>query len=272
MTDQHIRAARFRALHTPGTPLVLVNAWDAASARIVEAAGAHAVATTSAGVAWSLGAPDGDVLARDLATALVRRVVDGVSVPVTADIEAGYGTTPDEVGTTVRAVLAAGAVGVNIEDGLADGTSALRDVAAQCARLAAARTAADEVGVALYVNARIDTFLRGLGGLAETVSRATAYLAAGADGIFVPGLLDPETIATLVAEVPAPVNILAGPGAPSVPELAKLGVARVSLGSSVAEAAYGVARRAAEEAFGDGTYHALADALDYGSINALMRR
>lgn len=271
MTDQHLHASRFRALHTPGTPLVLVNAWDVASARIVEAAGAHAVATTSAGVAWSLGAPDGDALARDLATALVRRVVDGVSVPVTADIEAGYGATPDEVGGTVRAVLAAGAVGVNIEDGLAD-APALRDVADQCARLAAARAAADEVGVPLYVNARIDTFLRGLGGPAETLSRADAYLAAGADGIFVPGLSDPETIAKLVGEIPAPVNVLAGPGSPSVAELATLGVARVSLGSSVAEAAYGVARRAAEEAYGTGTYQALADTLDYGTINALMSR
>ncbi|MFC6017079.1 isocitrate lyase/phosphoenolpyruvate mutase family protein [Plantactinospora solaniradicis] len=271
MTDQQSRADLFRSLHVPGTPVVLVNAWDAASARIVAAAGARAVATTSAGVAWSLGAPDGDVLGRDLATDVVGRIVGTVSVPVSADIEAGYGATPEQVAETVRAVLAVGAVGVNIEDAVAGDVPALRDVAEQSARLAAARSAADRAGVPLYVNARIDTFLRGLGGVAETVDRAAAYLAAGADGVFVPGLVDPDTIEKLVANIPAPVNILAGPGAPAVPELARLGVARVSLGSAVAEGAYAVAQRAADEAFGPGTYGALAGALDYGTINALLR-
>ncbi|GIG86855.1 isocitrate lyase/PEP mutase family protein [Plantactinospora endophytica] len=272
MSDQHSRAELFRSLHVPSAPIVLVNAWDAASARIVEDAGAHAVATTSAGVAWSLGAPDGDVLGRDLATELVGRVVGAVSVPVTADIESGFGSTPEQVAETVRAVLAAGAVGVNLEDAAPDGGPGLREVADQCARLAAARSAGAEVGVPVYVNARIDTFLRGAGGLPETLDRAAAFLEAGADGIFVPGVVDPETVAALVAGIPAPVNIMAGPGAPTVPELARLGVARVSLGSAVAEAAYAVVRRAAEEAFGPGGYGSLADALDYGTVNELMRR
>lgn len=272
MTDQHLNTKLFRSLHTSGQPLVLVNAWDAASARIAEAAGASAIATTSAGVAWSLGAPDGDALGRDLAVDLIARIVATVSVPVTADIESGYGATPDEVGTTVRRVLAAGAAGVNIEDALHTGQAALRDVDDQCARLAAARAAADDAGVPLYINARIDTYLRGVGGVDETVARATAYLAAGADGVFVPGVTDPETIAAVVAAVSAPVNVLAGPGAPSVPELAELGVARVSLGSSVAESAYAVVRRATEEALNAGTYTALTDAFDYGSLNTLMRR
>ncbi|WP_319460907.1 isocitrate lyase/phosphoenolpyruvate mutase family protein, partial [Micromonospora sp. RTP1Z1] len=147
----------------------------------------------------------------------------------------------------------------------------LREMADQCARLAAVREAAERAGVPLYVNARIDTFLRGVGGVDETVARAHAYLAAGADGIFVPGTVDPETVAALVAAIPAPLNVLAGPGAPAVPELARLGVARISLGSAVAEAAYAVARRAAEEAYGAGTYDALAGAFDYGALNALMR-
>jgi 2-methylisocitrate lyase-like PEP mutase family enzyme len=270
MTEQQTRAELFRSLHTAGEPFVLVNVWDVASARIVEAAGARAIATTSAGVAWSLGAPDGDALARDLAVELISRIVGAVSVPVTADIESGFGATPDLVGDTVRAVLAAGAVGVNIEDARHDGTPSLRDIDDQCARLCAARTAATEAGVPLFINARVDTYLRGLGGLAETVARASAYLAAGADGIFVPGVVDPDQVAVLVAKIAAPVNILAGPGAPSLPELAKLGVSRMSLGSSVAEAAYGVAQRVAEEAFGAGTYDALAGALDYGTVNALM--
>ncbi|QLQ40360.1 isocitrate lyase/PEP mutase family protein [Micromonospora robiginosa] len=271
MNEQQTLAQQFRSLHRPGEPLVLVNAWDAASARIVAAAGARAVATTSAGVAWSRGAPDGDALARDQAVDVIRLVAAAVRLPVTADIEAGYGDTPDEVAETVTAVLDAGAVGVNVEDARHDGNGPLRPVDDQCARLAAVRAAADRAGIPLYVNARVDTFLRGAGGVPETVARAEAYLAAGADGIFVPGTVDPETVAALVAAVPAPLNVLAGPGAPPIAELARLGVARVSLGSAVAEAAYAVARRAAAEAFGAGTYDALTDALDYGTINALMR-
>ncbi|MGK5739187.1 isocitrate lyase/PEP mutase family protein [Micromonospora sp. URMC 103] len=270
MTEQNIRAELFRSLHVPGTPLVLVNAWDAASARIVAAAGARAVATTSAGASWSLGTPDGDALGREAAVDLVRRVAAAVPVPVSADIESGYGATPAEVAATVRAVIEAGAVGVNIEDARHDAGSPLRDVADQSARIAAARAAADSAGVPLFVNARIDTFLSGVAGVDETVTRAVAYVAAGADGIFVPGVTDPATVRALVEGVPAPLNVLAGPGAPAVSDLAALGVARVSLGSAVAEAAYAVARRAADEAFGAGTYRALADAIDYGTLNTLM--
>ncbi|MCO1595821.1 isocitrate lyase/phosphoenolpyruvate mutase family protein [Micromonospora sp. RHAY321] len=271
MTDHQSRAELFRSLHIPGSPLVLVNAWDAASARVVAAAGASAVATTSAGVAWSLGSPDGDALDRDDAVELIRRVAAAVPLPVSADIESGYGRTPAEVGDTVRAVLAAGAVGVNVEDARYDGGEPLRPVDEQCARLAAVRSAGDAAGVPLYLNARIDTFLRGGGDVGETVARASAYLAAGADGVFVPGVVDPAVIRHLAEAIPAPLNVLAGPGAPTVGELATLGVARVSLGSAVAEGAYAVARRAADEAFGAGTYGALADALDYGTLNALMR-
>lgn len=268
MTDQHLNTKLFHSLHTSGQPVVLVNAWDAASARIAEAAGATAIATTSAGVAWSLGAADGDALGRDLAVDLVKRIVATVSVPVTADIESGYGTTPADVATTVRHVVAAGAAGVNIEDANHAGPAKLRDVDDQCARLAAAR----EAGAQLFVNARIDTYLRGAGGVEETVARATAYLAAGADGVFVPGVTDPGTIEALVTAIPAPLNILAGPGALSVPELAELGVARVSLGSAVAQTAYAVVQRATEEALGAGTYTALADSLDFGTLNTLMRQ
>ncbi|MFU8876408.1 isocitrate lyase/PEP mutase family protein [Micromonospora sp. SL4-19] len=271
MNDNQTRALHFRSLHVPGEPLVLVNAWDAASARIVAAAGARAVATTSAGVAWSLGAPDGDALGRDAAVDLVRRVVAAVPLPVTADIESGYGDTADEVAATVAAVVAAGAVGVNVEDARHDGAAPLREVGEQCDRLAAVRSAADRAGIPLFVNARVDTFLRGSGDVAETAARARAYLAAGADGVFVPGTVDLRTVAALVEAIPGPLNVLAGPGAPAVSELAEVGVARVSLGSAVAEAAYAVARRAAEEAFATGTYGALADALDYGTLNELMR-
>ncbi|MCX5194617.1 isocitrate lyase/phosphoenolpyruvate mutase family protein [Streptomyces sp. NBC_00249] len=266
--DLAARATAFTALHTPTTPLALANAWDVASARVVEAAGAAAVATTSAGVAWSLGAPDGDALARDRALDLIARVAGAVSVPVTADIEGGFGADADAVGETVTGVLAAGAVGINIED-------ATRAPAEFAERLAAARAAADAAGVSLYVNARIDTFLFGLGApetrLDETLSRAAAYLKAGATGIFVPGVVDPATVAELARGIDAPLNVLAGPAAPSVAEFGALGVSRVSLGSWVAEAAYALVRRATEELLSGGTYGALADSLPYGELNGLLK-
>jgi 2-methylisocitrate lyase-like PEP mutase family enzyme len=266
VTDSLI--ARFRALQTPGTPLVLVNAWDAASARVIAAAGAPAVATTSAGVAWSLGFPDGDALSRERAVDLVARVASGLPVPVTADIESGYGATPDEVAGTVRAVLAAGAVGVNLEDADHGGPAPLRAVPDQCARLAAARAAG---GDGLFLNARVDTFLFAGGDLAETVDRATAYVEAGADGVFVPGATDPDAIEQLVAKIPAPVNVMTGAGGPTVKDLAALGVARISVGSGVAEAAYSLAHRAATEAYRHGTWTALAGGeLDFGALNGLL--
>ncbi|MFF5702193.1 isocitrate lyase/phosphoenolpyruvate mutase family protein [Streptomyces sp. NPDC012794] len=266
--DHTARAAAFTALHTAAAPLALANAWDVASARVVEAAGAPAVATTSAGVAWSLGAPDGDALARERALDLIARVASAVSVPVTADIEGGFAADAAGVGETVTGVLAAGAVGINIEDGH-------RAPAEQAERLAAARAAAEAAGVPLYINARVDTYLFGLGEnatrLDETLSRAAAYLAAGATGVFVPGVTDPATVAELAKGIDAPLNVLVGPGAPSVAELGALGVARVSLGSWVAEAAYAVARRATEELLAGGTYGSLAGSLPYGELNALLK-
>ena len=273
---QHDKALAFSALHIPASPLALANAWDVASARIVAATGAPAVATTSAGVAWGLGAADGDHLARDLMLDLVRRVADAVDVPVTADIESGFGATAAEVGETVGLVIAAGAVGVNIEDGRHDGTSPIRPVAEQVERLAAARAAADQAGLPLYLNARVDLYLRGVGEgperLAETLARAEAYLAAGASGVFVPGVSSPREISALTAGIGAPVNILVQPQMPSVPELGRLGVARVSLGSAVAEAAYGVVRRAALELAESGTYASVRESMAYGEINALMMK
>ncbi|MFD8985318.1 isocitrate lyase/phosphoenolpyruvate mutase family protein [Streptomyces sp. NPDC059564] len=266
--DLVAKATAFAALHTPTAPLALANAWDVASARIVEAAGAPTVATTSAGVAWSLGSPDGDALARDRALDLIARVAAAVSVPVTADIEGGFGADAAAVGETVTGVLAAGAVGVNIEDGD-------RSPAEHAERLAAARAAADAAGVPLFVNARVDTYLRGLGApesrLEETLARAAAYLAAGASGIFVPGVTDPALLAQLAKGIDAPLNVLAGPDAPPVAELGALGVARLSLGSWVAEAAYAVARRAAEELYSGGTYASLAHSLPYGEVNGLLK-
>lgn len=270
-TSLRDRALAFHALHVPGRPLVLPNAWDTASARVVEDAGAAAVATTSAGLAWALGAADGDRVDRERALGVVADIVAAVAVPVTADIESGYAEDPEGVAATVRAVLAAGAVGVNIEDALYDeGAGPLRSVAGQAERLAAAREAADAEGVPLFINARIDTYLRGVGGVDRTLERAAAFRAAGADGIFVPGAVDPETVKLLADGIEGPLNIMVGPGAPPVAELAALGVARVSAGAGVAMAAHAVVHSAARELLETGTYDSLAGGLDYGKLNALL--
>ncbi|MFF8474056.1 isocitrate lyase/phosphoenolpyruvate mutase family protein [Streptomyces sp. NPDC015414] len=276
MTHRHPlleSALAFRALHEPGRPLVLPNAWDAVTAALVQDAGAAAVATTSAGLAWALGAADGDRLGRERALAAVARVAAAVRVPVSADIEGGHAEDAAGVGDTVAGVIDAGAVGVNIEDGRYEpDAEPLRTVAEQAERIAAARAAADRAGVPLFVNARIDTFLRGAGGVGPTLERAAAFLAAGADGIFVPGAVEPGTVKALVAGVDGPLNVMAGPGAPSVPELAALGVARISTGAGLAQAAHALVHRAARELLREGTYGPLAGGLDHAELNALLTR
>lgn len=268
--SQHALATRFRALHDPAAPLALANVWDAAGAAVVAAAGASAIATTSAGVAWGLGAKDGDHVDRDLMLELLGRIVTASNgLPVTADIETGFGATPADVADTVTRVLQTGTVGVNIEDG--GSGSGLRTIAEQSERLAAARAAADQAGIPLYINARIDVFLRGVGDesgrLEATISRARACLDAGASGVFVLGVDDPATISALAAAIDAPLNVGGRPGGPSVAELGKLGVARVSLGASTALAAYSVLDQLAREMLATGPGRGL----DYGVINGLMK-
>jgi 2-methylisocitrate lyase-like PEP mutase family enzyme len=269
VSDQREQARVFRALHTK-RPLVLPNAWDPGSAVAIEAAGAKAIATTSAGVSWAKGVPDGGGLSRADALNALRRIVDAVSVPVTADIEGGYGATPEEVGETVAEVLAVGAVGVNIEDSPGIEGERLLDPIAQSERIIAAREAARAAGIELFVNARTDTYLADAGGLDATLARAETYAAAGADALFVPGLVDPDEIRTLVAG-PLPINVMVYPGAPTVSELAALGVARISVGSAIAQAAYGLAAAAARELLGAGTYGTLEGAMEYGELNKLLR-
>ncbi|MCX4820635.1 isocitrate lyase/phosphoenolpyruvate mutase family protein [Streptomyces sp. NBC_01142] len=267
MTNLRDLALHFRSLHTSDRPLVLANVWDTASARIVAEAGAHAIATTSAGVAWDLGAADGDRVDRATALDSLARITAAVGLPVTADIEGGFAETADGVAGTVRDVLAAGAVGVNIEDGARSNEEHTR-------RIAAARAAADAADVPLYVNARIDVYLAGIGAehrrLEETLERAAACLAAGADGIFVPGVGDPRTVQALARGIDAPLNVLAGPGAPDVAELAGLGAARISVGSGIAQAVHGLVRDAARELLTAGTYTSLTRGYDYGELNALL--
>jgi 2-methylisocitrate lyase-like PEP mutase family enzyme len=253
------RAELFARLHGAGEPLLLPNAWDVASAVTIAAAGAKAIATTSAGVAWSLGVPDGAGLGAGRAAAVVARIVAAVDVPVSADIEAGY----EDLVATVSAVLQAGAVGVNIEDSQA---GVLLAPAEQAERLRQARAVADDAGLRLWINARTDVFLAGSGQLDEALARSAAYAEAGADSLFVPGLVDPSGIAAL-ASGPLPIAVMAWPGAPPAAELAAAGAVRISLGSAIAQAAFRVAARATAELLAGGTYESVADGIDYRAMN-----
>jgi 2-methylisocitrate lyase-like PEP mutase family enzyme len=268
--DQRTKALKLRSLYTDGV-LVLPNAWDAGSAVMVAAGGASAVATTSAGVSWALGRPDGESLTREEMAGAIARIAAAVDLPVSADVEGGYGPGPDDVAATVRAVVEAGAVGINLEDSLAPG-GPLHDPEAQAARIRAARTAATDAGLPeLVINARTDVYLFGIGPeggrFDDVLARAAAYADAGADTLFVPGLLDLATLATLTSKSPLPVNVMAGPGAPTVGELEAAGVRRVSLGQAVAQAAYTLARQAAAEVLTKGTYGTVAGAGSFGDVN-----
>lgn len=232
--SQYARAIAFRALHDGARPLQLANAWDATSARVLAAAGAPAVGTTSFGVALNEGTPDGELLPLPRTLAVAEAIVSAVDVPVTIDLEAGRGRTAADVQQSVAAVIAAGAVGINIEDGIPARPGALRDPAEQADRIAASRAASTASGIPLFINARCDVYFGAEIPAEERIDavlrRAEAYQAAGADGLFLPGLLDLATIKTLTAQVDLPINIMVGIGAPSFAELADAGVRRLSQG------------------------------------------
>ena len=256
---QAARAELFRRLHHEPPPLVLANAWDVASARIVERAGARAIATSSAAVCWALGYRDGQEIPRDEMLGWVGRIVRAVDLPLTADLEGGYG---DPVSTAADA-WAQGAVGLNVEDATSAG---LADVDDQVAVFREMRAALPE----LVINARTDVILGSFGSLDEAVGRANAYLGAGADCAFVPGVSDRDSIARLAREIVGPVNVLAGRGTPPVAELARLGIARVSAGSGIARAAYKRAERVAREMLEDGTFGFAEDAFGHADLQELL--
>jgi len=256
--DQKTKAMRLRELHHGPAILVLPNAWDVASARIFEQAGFPAIATTSSGVAAALGYPDGQHIKRDEMIEAVRRIAAAVSCPVTADMESGFGDGSEDVMQTMQAVIEAGAVGVNIEDSTKKGKRKLLDVDYQVALLKEVRQLGDALDVPLVINARTDVYLLP-GGNAESkveqaVQRANAYLASGADCFFPIGASDAQTIAALTRAISGPVNVLAGSKTPSISELARLGVARVSFGSGPMRAALGYLRAVAQELHDEGTY------------------
>ncbi len=272
--EQVKKAEALRAMHVSGDVLLLPNVWDVASARIIEAAGFPAIATTSAGVAFAHGFPDGEEIPPDRMIAAIADIAAGVRVPVTADVEAGYGSKPENAAWTARHVIESGAVGMNFEDATGDAAQPLVDLPLQVERIRAIRETAGKLGVPLVLNARTDVYLLQVGEPAkrydETVRRLQAYRDAGADCVFVPGLRDTATIGRVVADLRCPLNILAGPGSPSVSELAALGVRRISLGSGPMRATLGLLRRLAEELKTAGTYSSMDGAPPHSEINALM--
>jgi 2-methylisocitrate lyase-like PEP mutase family enzyme len=272
MAKQKTKADAFRAMHRGSHILLLPNAWDAASARVFEQSGFAAIATTSAGIAFTLGYPDGQHVSRGEMLAVIRRIQVAVEVPVTADMEAGYGDCPEDAARTARDVIETGAVGMNLEDATGNPQRRLFDLSLQLERVKAVREAAREVPMVL--NARTDVYLLQLDAPEKrydaALRRLAAFRDAGADCVFVPGLGDAETIGRLVKDLQCPVNILAGPGFPAVPQLEKLGVARVSVGSGPMRATLGLVQRMAQELQSAGTYRALEGAIPYADVNRMM--
>ena len=251
MRKQAEKAERFRKLHHGPQVLLLPNAWDVASARILEECGHPAIATSSAAVAYSLGYVDGQRISRDEMLEVAGRIARAADIPVTADLEAGYGTTPRDMADTVKAAIAAGIIGMNLEDVTGDDESTLVDLPLQVEKIRAIREAAASAGVPFVLNARTDIYLIPIGPEAtrfeRTVERLRAYREAGADCLFAPGVYDLETMKKLVKAVEGPLNILANPACPGVPEMEKAGVARVSAGSGIMRAAMGLVQRIGKE-------------------------
>ena len=265
--DQKSKAEAFGALHHTGDILILPNAWDAASAAVMADVGAKAVATSSAAVAWSHGYPDGDALPLPLLLATISAAARAVGdTPLTADIEGGYTDDLAVLADTVKAVIEAGAVGINLEDG-----ARAPDLHAR--KIEAARKAADATGVPLFINARTDIYLRGLAdgeaAYVETTRRAALYRAAGASGVFVPGPSDPDLIGRLADEIKLPLNIMLLPNLANAEQLRALGVRRVSSATAPFRAAYGATAIATAAFLTDGDPAAFAaGAASLGNLNA----
>jgi len=263
-------ASIFRRLHDGTELFLLANCWDVGSARLLEHLGARAVATTSAGLAWSNGFPDGDATPVDCVVAAVRAIARVLTVPLSVDVEGGYSSEPRAVGDLVTALIGVGAVGINLADG-----NASPDVLV--AKIDHVKKAAARAGVDLFVNARTDVYLRGLvpepGRVAETLARARRYKDAGADGIFVPKVVDPTEIRAIASEVGLPLNVLAWPKLPAASELSALGVRRLSAGSSIAQVALGRAATVAGAFLREGRTDSLTEgAMPFAEINALFTK
>lgn len=269
--DQRRKAEQLLALHR-GPLLLLPNAWDALSAKVFQEVGFNAIATTSAGVAWSLGYADGETVPWHEMVTVIEHVADVVKVPVTADIEGGFSSTTPDLIFRIEEVIEAGACGINLEDGLNHGAS-LRSVDEASERIDAARRAATRLGLPLVINGRTDVFLSGSNNPSsfdEAVKRARAYLAAGADCVYPIGLGDLELIRKFVAAVQAPVNVHGRRGAPSIPDLQAAGVARVSTATSPAVFMAGALEDAMKKLITSGSFDHFTSSFDYGRLQKLF--
>lgn len=259
----------FAELHAPGNPLVLPNAWDIASAVLIERAGAKAIATTSAGIAWSRGYPDGNSLTTDELLSVVRSLRAAVSVPLTIDIEGGFDRAVGGVVSLVSALFDEGVVGINLEDSWAGTLLSAEEQADRVKQVTAAVPG-------IFVNARIDTYL--LGGastndlMPETLERARAVIDAGASGVFIPGLTDLGTIASVTQELSVPLNVMVEAGSHTVRDLANAGVGRISTGASLPQSIYAMTLRAATRILNDGLFDDLKDPIEYGVMNGYLTR
>ncbi len=267
------KAEKLRALHKGPEVLVLPNAWDCASARIVEEAGFPVIATTSAGVAFSLGCPDGQRISQPDMLAAVKRIARSVSVPVTADLEAGYG----DVAGTAAALVKSGAVGLNIEDIDDSESKQLVELSEQVQRIRAIRQVAEGLGVPIVINARTDYYLAQIGEPKDRFEaachRLKQYIQAGADCVFVPGITDRTLIRNFVEALQFPLNVLVGPETPPIQDLQALGVARVSLGSGIIRSTMELTRRIAQELKTTGSYRAIFEtSMPYSEANRLFER
>ena len=275
--EQAQKAEQFRKLHHGPRLLLLPNAWDVVSARILEECGHPAIATSSAAVDFSLGYPDGQRISREEMLEVAGRIARAVDVPVTADLEAGYGTTAKDMVETVEAAIEAGVIGMNLEDVTGDEEGSCVDLPLQVEKIRAVSDAAKALGVPFVLNARTDIYLMPIGPEAtrfeRTVERLRAYRDAGASCLFAPGVYDRETIAKLVNAVEAPLNILASPACPPIAELERIGVARVSAGSGLMRAALGLVRRIGKEMIESRSCETMfAGSIPHAELNRMMMR
>lgn len=277
MNNESIRRAEaFKALHAGSSPLILLNAWDAASAAVFARAGAPALGTTSAGVAWSAGYPDGERMGFADLLRTVSNICRVVKVPVSVDLERGFGADPAEVARNVAAVIDAGGIGVNIEDGIDPATGTLRPAQIAAERIVAIRAVANSRGVPLFINARTDVYFLPAEAperrFEEGAERLAQYARAGADGAFTPGLIDPSEIASLAARIGLPLNVYAGyVGVPPIAQLAAAGARRISVGCGPLQGLLGQAEEMAREILERGSYDGmLRGALDANSVNGLF--
>ncbi|MEO7085903.1 MAG: isocitrate lyase/phosphoenolpyruvate mutase family protein [Gemmatimonadaceae bacterium] len=267
MTDTAVLRARFRELHQSGC-FVIPNPWDAGSARLLEQAGFRALASTSAGIAWSMAKRDNGV-SLDATLARLREIVDAVDVPVNADFEGGFAIEPNDVATNVAKAIDTGISGLSIEDSTGDASNPLFDFALAVERIRAARRAIDASGSGVFLTARTEGFIVGRPDIDETVRRLSAFAEAGADCLYAPGIQRPEHISTVVRAVsPKPVNVLVGANFTTLADLAELGVRRVSVGGAFARVAFAAMVEAATELSAHGTFGGLATALTFAHLNS----